>query len=150
MCWEQGMCRCLPTSVRNSISVQICSISHACGTALNGCIQSDQPLQVGAQDVAMGIKFSAACTLDIKEYPHGIPSGMCAVDGNWDKKFPCPSSSSISSSAPEDGQEIKDISFSLVEGDFQVTNSTMTSSQQCCTSTLICFWGIKSEHCRHC
>jgi hypothetical protein len=75
--------------------------------------------QVGAQDVAMGIKFSAACTLDIKEYPHGIPSNMCAVDGNWDSKFPCPSSSSITSCAAGDDQGMKDISFSLVEGDFQ-------------------------------
>lgn len=68
----------------------------------------------------MGIKFSAACTLDIREYRHGIPSSMCAADGNWDKKFPCPSTSSISSRVAADGKGIRDISFSLVEGDFQV------------------------------
>lgn len=70
----------------------------------------------------MGIKFSAACTLEIKEHPNGIPQSLCATNGNWDYYFPSPSTSnngtSSSSSAEEAG--IKDISFSLVEGDFQV------------------------------
>jgi hypothetical protein len=90
-------------------------------------------LQVGAQDVAMGVKFSAACTLEIQEYPQGIPDGLCAVDGNWDYYFPQPwggssssnSSASISASSSSlssmDVDIWRDISFASVEGDFQVS-----------------------------
>jgi hypothetical protein len=91
-------------------------------------------LQVGAQDVAMGVKFSAACTLEIQEYPQGIPNGLCAVDGNWDYYFPQPwggssssnsnasaSSSSSSSVSSMDVDVWRDISFASVEGDFQVS-----------------------------
>eukprot|EP00878_Enallax_costatus_P024509 GHUV01026159.1.p1 GENE.GHUV01026159.1~~GHUV01026159.1.p1 ORF type:complete len:166 (+),score=43.69 GHUV01026159.1:504-1001(+) len=68
----------------------------------------------------MGIKFSAACTLEIKEHPNGIPQSLCATNGNWDYYFPCPSTSrNGSSSTSEDKAGIKDISFLLVEGDFQ-------------------------------
>lgn len=70
----------------------------------------------------MGVKFSAACTLEIQEYPSGIPESLCTVDGDWDAYFPCPSSGSSASSGStsEDEQAHRDISFSLVEGDFQV------------------------------
>lgn len=70
----------------------------------------------------MGIKFRAACTLEIEEHPHGIAQELCATNGNWDRYFPQPTTndSSSSSSTSVDEQGIKDISFSLVEGDFQV------------------------------
>lgn len=83
----------------------------------------------------MGVKFSAACTLEIQEYPRGIPDGLCTADGNWDYYFPRPGSSSSSGNAsssasnsdseagPEPG--VRDISFSLVEGDFQVRATAM-------------------------
>jgi hypothetical protein len=86
-------------------------------------------LQVGAQDVAMGVKFSAACTLEIHEYPAGIPEGLCAVDGNWDYYFPQPwggsssndsADASTSSSSSMEVDVWRDISFAAVEGDFQV------------------------------
>eukprot|EP00775_Hariotina_reticulata_P004544 gene4544-4796_t len=74
--------------------------------------------QVGAQDVAMGMKFCAACTLEIQEYPAGIPDSLCTTDGGLDRFFPAPLGSS--STADRDGRSfIKDISFSLLEGDFQ-------------------------------
>eukprot|EP00882_Tetradesmus_deserticola_P011609 GHRQ01012282.1.p1 GENE.GHRQ01012282.1~~GHRQ01012282.1.p1 ORF type:complete len:237 (+),score=44.75 GHRQ01012282.1:139-849(+) len=91
--------------------------------------------QVGSQDIALGMKFSAACTLEIVEYPQGIPDGLCSDTGNWDEHFPNPggsastsgdnvcSSSSESSSCDGDGAAatgVRDLSFSLVEGDFQV------------------------------
>jgi hypothetical protein len=88
-------------------------------------------LQVGAQDVAMGVKFSAACTLEIQEYPQGIPDGLCTVDGNWDYYFPQPwggsstnssaSASSVSSVSSMDVDIWRDISFNSVDGDFKVS-----------------------------
>uniref|UniRef100_A0A383WN78 Coenzyme Q-binding protein COQ10 START domain-containing protein n=1 Tax=Tetradesmus obliquus TaxID=3088 RepID=A0A383WN78_TETOB len=84
--------------------------------------------QVGAQDVAMGVKFSAACTLEIQEYPMGIPDGLCTVDGNWDYYFPRPwggsssndsTSASVSSMSSMEVDVWRDISFSAVEGDFK-------------------------------
>lgn len=84
----------------------------------------------------MGIKFSAACTLEIKEYPDGIPSRMCTQNGDWSRYFPCPpstsgaSTSSVSSYSSMDSMAsmdeaasssgVRDISFNLVAGDFQV------------------------------
>jgi len=84
----------------------------------------------------MGIKFSAACTLEIKEYPEGIPSRMCTQNGDWSRCFPCPpstngaSTSSVSSYSSMDSMAsmdeaasssgVRDISFNLVAGDFQV------------------------------
>jgi hypothetical protein len=96
-------------------------------------------LQVGAQDVAMGLKFSAACTLDIKEYPDGIPSRLCTQQGDYGRYFPSPPStstastssmSSFSSYSSMDSMSsmdeastsgTRDISFNLVAGDFQVS-----------------------------
>lgn len=86
-------------------------------------------MQVAAQDLAMGVKFSAACTMEIQEYPQGIPDGLCAVEGNWDNYFPQPwggSSSSNSTTSTSaiassmDAEVWRDISFSAVDGDFQV------------------------------
>lgn len=104
-------------------------------------------MQVGAQDVALGIKFSAACTLEIKEYPGGIPQRMCTASGDMNRYFPSPTSSSstatASTSTPNSpyssmtssmssfdcdeleaasssGDSVRDISFKLVNGDFQV------------------------------
>jgi hypothetical protein len=76
----------------------------------------------------MGVKFSAACTLEIQEYPQGIPDGLCTVDGNWDYYFPQPwggssSNDSASASASSSSMDVdvwRDISFAAVEGDFQV------------------------------
>lgn len=78
--------------------------------------------QVGAQDVALGIKFSAACTLEIREHPSpGLPSSMCMADGSAVSSidegdaaalFPWPTQSLPMK--PVFG----DITFNLVEGDF--------------------------------
>lgn len=45
--------------------------------------------QVGAQDVAMGVKFSARVILDIHEFIAGVPTGLCSNEHNEDK-FPLP------------------------------------------------------------
>ncbi|KAF8068422.1 hypothetical protein HT031_002111 [Scenedesmus sp. PABB004] len=107
--------------------------------------------QVGAQDVAMGVKFSAACTLDIREWPAGMPDALCTAGNDLKALFPRPGavggdgadseggegdgrrassgsgasssggggsgSGSDADSAPPAG--VRDISFTLVEGDFQ-------------------------------
>lgn len=112
-------------------------------------------VQVGAQDVAMGIKFSAACTLEIKEYPDGIPINLCSSRGDFSRHFPCPTStstsvstSSVSSVSSYSSMEsmssmdeasssgARDISFNLVAGDFQVTHSTGGYGGDCC----FCSW----------
>ncbi|KAJ9510978.1 hypothetical protein QJQ45_027796 [Haematococcus lacustris] len=70
-------------------------------------------LQVGAQDVAMGVKFSAACTLDCTEYPEGVPANLCSFDGDGsDGLLPHPRTSLA-------GCPCHDITFRLVEGDFK-------------------------------
>ncbi len=45
--------------------------------------------QVGAQDVAMGVKFSARVVLDIHEFIAGAPTGLCSEEHN-ENKFPLP------------------------------------------------------------
>ncbi|KAI8467286.1 MAG: hypothetical protein J3K34DRAFT_430906 [Monoraphidium minutum] len=77
--------------------------------------------QVGAQDVAMGVKFRAACTLEITEHPSGLPSAMCMEEdsavssmdeGDGEHLFPWPVQS-----LP--GKAIHgDITFDLLKGDF--------------------------------
>jgi hypothetical protein len=77
--------------------------------------------QVGAQDVAMGMKFRAACTLEIGEHPAGLPEAACLISGSGgdnsgsglhDRLFPFPSSA-----LP--GQPVHgDITFNLLRGDF--------------------------------
>lgn len=78
--------------------------------------------QVGAQDVALGVKFRAACTLEITEHPRGILDTLCtplgdstsSIDGDEpDNLFPMPTQS-----LP--GRPIHgDITFDLLEGDFE-------------------------------
>lgn len=83
----------------------------------NRCLQKKDSgavvYQVGAQDVAMGVKFKAACTLDCTEYMSGVPAYLCSCSGNGaDGLFPQPKLSA--EHAP-----VRDITFSLVEGDFK-------------------------------
>lgn len=76
--------------------------------------------------MAMGVKFSAACTLDCSEYVGGLPTSMCSTSGDGsDGLIPSPrmpgqgSWRAPPSSANGKGQ-IRDIAFKLVEGDFKV------------------------------
>lgn len=70
--------------------------------------------QVGAQDVAMGIKFSAACKLECTEHTRGVPTCKLSLDGSGvDGLFPQPSAGAANGVPP------RDISFALLEGDFQ-------------------------------
>lgn len=83
----------------------------------NRCLQKKDAgaiiYQVGAQDVAMGLKFRAACTLDCTEYLSGVPHNLCSSSGNGsDGLFPQPRVSQHHS-------PVRDITFSLVEGDFK-------------------------------
>jgi hypothetical protein len=118
--------------------------------------------QVGAQDVAMGIKFSAACTLEIKEYPDGIPISMCSSRGDFSRHFPCPTSSSTSVSTSSvssvssyssmdslssmdeaaSSSGARDISFNLVAGDFQVRHQHRGQTQEggFVLRVLLCPW----------
>ncbi|KAF5829951.1 dehydrase and lipid transport-domain-containing protein, partial [Dunaliella salina] len=69
--------------------------------------------QVGAQEVSMGVSFSASCTLDCTEFPNGVPAEMCSDSGDGsDGLLPYPKSSLPD--APS-----RDIAFTLVEGDFK-------------------------------
>ncbi len=71
-------------------------------------------LQVGAQDVAMGVKFSAACTLKCEEFLDGVPEELLSADpADMDSRFPVPSSAGGDCTC-------RDITFALVEGDFKV------------------------------
>jgi len=54
--------------------------------------------QVGAQDVAMGVKFRAACTLEIQEHLQGLPRSACTGGGAVGGGASSSSSSSSSSS----------------------------------------------------
>lgn len=97
--------------------------------------------QVGAQEVALGVKFSAKVVLDIFEYRSGLPAALCSQDHD-EAKFPHPSgpygasasvslasssTSSVSASvsslddAPAAAAACpRDIAFSMVESrDFQ-------------------------------
>jgi ribosome-associated toxin RatA of RatAB toxin-antitoxin module len=77
--------------------------------------------QVGAQDVALGMQFRAACTLAIEEHDGGLPADMCLMPGSGgdnsgsgahDRLFPFPSAALPG--VPVHG----DITFDLQEGDF--------------------------------
>lgn len=64
----------------------------------------------------MGVKFSAACTLDCTEYPEGVPESLCSCEGTGsDGLLPYPKHSLT-------GVPAKDITFYLVEGDFNVSH----------------------------
>lgn len=70
--------------------------------------------QVGAQEVALGVKFSAACTLDCHEYIGGVPLSMFTTESNvGNGYFPQPKSTMR-------GKPSRDITFALIEGDFKV------------------------------
>lgn len=81
--------------------------------------------QVGAQDVALGVKFRAATTLAIREHRSGLSQEMCLVyddpdeseegdDGNdFTGLYPCPEQTLAES--PIHG----DITFDQLEGDFR-------------------------------
>lgn len=94
--------------------------------------------QVGAQDVAMGLKFSAACTLEIKEYPDGIPTRLTTQHGDYGRYFPSPqpptggalSSSSSSSSFNSSGASTSSVSsYSSMD-----SMSSMSSMDEASTS----------------
>lgn len=73
-------------------------------------------LQVGSQDLALGLRFTAKCVLDVNEFPSGLPSQLCGVGG-----FPTPRPS------PRDlyvDVETRDITFEMLEGDFDVFKGT--------------------------
>jgi hypothetical protein len=99
---------------------------------------------VGAQDVAMGMKFCAACTLEIQEYPAGIPDSLCTTNGRLDRLFPAPQSSI--STADGDGRSFpKDISFSLLEGDFQVRILAVYPAMQAAMQTAMQAVGMRNR-----
>lgn len=108
----------------------------------------------------MGLKFSAACTLEIKEYPDGIPSRLCTHDGDYGRFFPCPpatgsaSLSSVSSYSSYSSMEsmssmdeastsgARDISFNLVSGDFQVSTQLPTDRHSMDVDSEARAWGV--------
>lgn len=64
--------------------------------------------------MAMGVNFSASCTLDCTEHLTGVPAELCSTSGDGsDGLLPYPMSSLPN--VPS-----RDISFRLVEGDFKV------------------------------
>ena len=71
-------------------------------------------VQVGAQEVAMGVNFSASCTLDCTEYRDGVPAHLCSSSGDGsDGLLPYPMTSLMN-------VQSMDIAIKLVEGDFKV------------------------------
>ncbi|KXZ44564.1 hypothetical protein GPECTOR_65g182 [Gonium pectorale] len=104
---------------------------------------------VGAQDVAMGVKFSAAVTLRCCEFPEpGLPEGRMTA--------PPPTYSAASAGSSSDGAEgveslfpfpatsvpgvaPSDITFELVEGDFQSFRGVWRMQQTGDQSTLLSY-----------
>lgn len=71
------------------------------------------PTQVGAQEVALGIKFSANCVLQCVEHLRGVPEALLSPDCSQQDSFPRP--------LPAEGASgTRDIAFTMLEGDFQV------------------------------
>lgn len=92
-------------------------------------------LQVGAQEVAMGVKFSASCKLDITEHANGIPPWQCSSEtSSSDSSFPMPRSF-----LP--GHPCRDISFASLDGDFQCFKGIwrMQHGYQGPGTTLLCY-----------
>ncbi len=91
----------------------------------------------------MGVKFSAACTVDCTEYKQGVPRELCDIaflsvtnsdseeipSSQQETLFPYPRNSQPD--APS-----WDISFRQVEGDFQVSTHTCTHTD--CQSWWAC------------
>ena len=76
-------------------------------------------MQVGA--VQMGVQFSATCTLECCEFSEGLPDGFCSTSGDGsDGLLPFPKRTLPS-------VPMKDITFVLVEGDFQVRRGLFRS-----------------------
>mmetsp|Transcript_39062 Transcript_39062/g.110643 ORF Transcript_39062/g.110643 Transcript_39062/m.110643 type:complete len:293 (-) Transcript_39062:507-1385(-) len=74
--------------------------------------------QVGEEDIAIGVKFTAKVLLEIKEYPRGVPADRLTDSGEIAPgKLPKPR-------CPWGQPSInyRDISFELQEGDFNVFN----------------------------
>ena len=76
-------------------------------------------LQVGEQDVAFGAKFRAKVVLDIQEHGAGTPSRLCSNHSGGKSSSPAEEQLYPSPRCP--AGQCKDICFSLVEGDFQVS-----------------------------
>ncbi|MEW5307566.1 MAG: hypothetical protein WDW36_009954 [Sanguina aurantia] len=104
--------------------------------------------QVGAQDVAMGVKFCATCTLECTEYLEGVPEWMVAAESDLnDVLFPTPKVGDLTQTAVQAAATLlgasststylsafsvesvdgasqaasapRDITFRLLEGDFK-------------------------------
>lgn len=66
----------------------------------------------------MGVKFSAACTLDCTEFPTGMPDTLCCKGGTGSDGLP-PFPKHSLMSVPS-----RDIVFNSVGGDFSVSGSS--------------------------
>jgi hypothetical protein len=87
----------------------------------------------------MGLKFSAACTLEIKEYPDGIPTRLTTQHGDYGRFFPSPqlltgaALSSSSSSFSSSGASTSSVS-SYSSMDSMSSMSSMSSMDEVSTS----------------
>lgn len=115
--------------------------------------------QVGAQDVAMGVKFCATCTLECTEYLEGVPEWMVAAESDLnDVLFPTPKAGDLTQTAVQAAATLlgasststylsassvesvdgaspaasapRDITFRLLEGDFKVSVCWLWSSTE--------------------
>ena len=91
-------------------------------------------LQVGEQDVAFGAKFRARVVLNIEEHIEGAPQRLCSnhhgsssTSSADEQLFPLPR-------APPCDGTCRDVCFSLIEGDFQVSLWSSVLQQQQKTS----------------
>lgn len=88
--------------------------------------------QVGAQEVALGVKFSAACKLDINEHAAGAPAWLCSPEGGANGSFPLPRPT-----LP--GRPVRDLTFSLIEGDFEAFKGVWRMQSTAAGGTLLCY-----------
>ncbi|CAD7696025.1 unnamed protein product [Ostreobium quekettii] len=100
------------------------------GLVVNECLERREKgallKQVGEQDVAMGLKFCARAVLEVAEHLTGLADNLCwelsgpnALEPTsctmWDESlglYPC-------AHGIEHGRRPRDISFNMVDGDFQ-------------------------------
>jgi len=91
--------------------------------------------QVGAQDVAMGMKFSAACTLDCTEFTDGVPETFCSTSGDGsDGLLPYPRG--------RRDLPARDITFVMIDGDFHAFRGIwrmQPGTEGADRSTLLCY-----------
>jgi len=79
--------------------------------------------QVGQEDLALGVKFTASVLLDIKEHRRGMPASMASADEDGKVALPVPQSwGGVHAS------NYMDITFELVDGDFKVFNGVWRMS----------------------